>query len=81
MREFSYSPDAYKEHVLRIETLNQDYAKNEMALKRHCAAAFSDTLVAWMHLKVRFPLLTDVVLLPMVRVWFHFLSIRDSPCR
>eukprot|EP00392_Amoebophrya_sp_AT5.2_P005133 g5142.t1 len=51
MREFSYSPDAYKEHVLRIETLNQDYAKNEMALKRHCAAAFSDTLVAWMHLK------------------------------
>ncbi|CAD7958705.1 unnamed protein product [Amoebophrya sp. A120] len=51
IREFSYSVDAYKEFVLNAETLQFEFTKNEMGLKRHCAAAFSDTLVAWMHLK------------------------------
>ncbi|CAD7962595.1 unnamed protein product [Amoebophrya sp. A25] len=51
VREFEYSPTAYKDQLLKIEGLQSDYSKNELALKRHCAAAFSDCLVAWMHLK------------------------------
>jgi len=51
MREFTYSPTAYKELLQKSELLREEYVKSEMSLKRHCAAAFSDTLVAFMHLK------------------------------
>lgn len=51
MRDFTYSPSAYKELLCRVEELQSQFQKHELSLKRHCAAAFSDTLVAFLHLK------------------------------
>lgn len=51
VREFTYSVDAYKAGQQKMETLTSEYQKQELGLKRHCAAAFSDMFVAWMHLK------------------------------
>lgn len=51
MREFTYSPEAYKTGLQKAEQLQSDFEKSERALKVLCGAAFSETLVAWMHLK------------------------------
>jgi len=51
LKEFAYSPTAYKDLLAKTERLKDEYTKSELSLKRHCAAAFSDTLVAFMHLK------------------------------
>ncbi len=51
LREFTYSPTAYKELLVRSDELSQDFSKHELSLKRHCAAAFSDSVVAFVHLK------------------------------
>jgi len=51
IREYIYSPTAFTELVAQTEALNGEYEKTELALKRHCAAAFSDTLVGFLHLK------------------------------
>lgn len=48
---FTYSPEAYKEQMAYNEGLHTELSKQELSLKRHCAAAFSDAIVAWMHLK------------------------------
>lgn len=51
LREFTYEPNGYRDLVAKIHSLQQDFERHELALKRHCAAAFSDTLVAFLHLK------------------------------
>lgn len=50
-REFAYSEAAYKEQLKKQDSLKAEFEKQEIALKRACGWAFSDTLVAWMHLK------------------------------
>lgn len=51
VREFQYSPTAFKDLLARAEALRLDYEKHELALKRHCAAAYSDVFTAFVHLK------------------------------
>lgn len=51
MRDFSYSVDDYAATQQKVKTLQAEYTKQETTLKRHCAASYSDTLVAWMHCK------------------------------
>lgn len=51
VREFRYSPEAYHEQQQLSSSLQTELQKQEAGLKRHCAAAFSDALLAWMHLK------------------------------
>lgn len=52
LREFEYSADAYRDSLTKFDQLNTEFEKTERSLKFLCSAAFSDTLVAWMHLKV-----------------------------
>lgn len=51
VRDFSYSVDEYTALQAKLKTLQSEFAKQETNLKRHCAASYSDTLVAWMHCK------------------------------
>jgi len=50
-REFEYSAENYRTAPVKNEALQVEFKKQEMQLKRNCAHAFSDTLVAWMHVK------------------------------
>ncbi|EPT25722.1 putative vacuolar ATP synthase subunit C [Toxoplasma gondii TgCatPRC2] len=52
VRDFHYSPQAYKETVLARSRVEAEKTKQETFLSRVCFAAFSDIFVAWMHLKV-----------------------------
>jgi len=51
VRDFKYSEEAYRMAVDRNQTLKAEFAKQETFLRKVCHAAFSDTLVAWLHLK------------------------------
>ena len=51
VRDFSYSVEEYANNQSRVKQLQAEYSKQENNLKRHCAASYSDTLVAWMHCK------------------------------
>jgi len=51
IREYIYSPTAFTELVAQTEALSGEFERAELALKRHCAASFSDTLVGFLHLK------------------------------
>jgi len=51
VRDFKYSEQEYRNAVDRNQTLKAEFAKQETFLRKVCHAAFSDTLVAWCHLK------------------------------
>jgi len=50
-RDFTYSTEEYASAQSKLQGLQVEFNKQEATLKRHCAASYSDTLVAWMHCK------------------------------
>jgi len=51
VRDFAYSASRYQEVMEQRGSLEAEAKKHETFVRRVCHAAFSDTLVAWMHLK------------------------------
>jgi V-type H+-transporting ATPase subunit C len=52
VREFTYSEEKYGEFEKRRGELEQELGSHESLCKMICRAAFSDTFVAWMHVKM-----------------------------
>jgi len=51
VRDFVYDSKKYAETVTARESSEVELQKQESVLKRVCLAAFSDAMVAWMHVK------------------------------
>jgi len=51
VRDYKYSEKDFRLSVDRAHSLKAEYAKQETFLRKVCHAAFSDTLVGWLHLK------------------------------
>jgi len=51
VRDYTYSEEDYRKAVSKSQTVQAEYAKQEQFLQKVCHAAFSDTMVAWLHLK------------------------------
>lgn len=52
VREFTYSEEKFNEHDKRRVELKEEQSSHESLCKMICRAAFSDTFVAWMHVKM-----------------------------
>jgi len=50
-RDFTYSHEHYAKVMQQRSTLEAERARQEVFLNQICRAAFSDTLIAWIHLK------------------------------
>lgn len=51
VRDYTYCEEDYRLAVDKSQSVKAEYAKQEQFLRKVCHAAFSDTLVAWLHLK------------------------------
>lgn len=80
LREFTYSPTAYKEQLTAIDKTDAELQQKEKELKRLLGCAFSDIFVAWMHLKAM-RVFVESVLRYGVPANFHAFMVRIPNAR
>lgn len=51
VRDFEYSADAYKKQQEQLKALDAEFASQQSSLTGYCKAAWSDIMIAWMHIK------------------------------